>query len=129
MPASIGPHIFLTMKEHPEVPKEEVEVVKRPGVDGVGIWRTGKRGSPMTVTTTVDAASFAVGQAMYLSYSNLIANAAVAIIWEGLAMPFLVNVLDVRVITLNAISTSVGGINPPSGAVLVCEWDLISVNA
>lgn len=126
----IGPHQFLTLEGLPEHVQAGVEVLQRPGVAGVALWRDAERGRQFTLRSAVDQASIAAAVQTAENYCALVGDDPVDVIWNGFtlsALDVLYAVLAVRVVRTIAIRTAVGGLNAPSRAFLECDWDLIAI--
>lgn len=83
----VGPYGFLTLhrtddpRGGPLVPREQCEVINRPGVNGTAVLRTGKRSEPFTMRSFVDVASLAIVPTAVQSYQSLIGT-VVNVIWQ-----------------------------------------------
>ena len=125
----IGPNYFLSLDGGVETIKPENELLRRPGVPGVGLLLTGIRGRDFTDRSRVDAATVQAAEDMYVDYTNLIGTlqpvAQYGKEFTDYGYGFLVR--DVRKLELRALSLFVGGLNPPSFGWLVCEWTLVCV--
>lgn len=134
MPDRIGSFEMRTLRgPAPETVRRTLELVARPGVDGLVIVRTGTRGRPFVMRSGVDAASLDAGATRLRDYQAAIGSDPIEIIWGGKSwLDFNVRfvVLDVRLVQLVPIPPggAVGGLNPPSLAWLECEWDLVPVS-
>jgi len=129
---TIGVFSFLEMQlQVPTVSTQQLRVITREGVDGVFIMQTGFRpDGPFTLRTAIDAGNLVEALAFYNLYVLLIDSGPVGITWHGLPLSSgnqLYQVLKVRPIDIRYIGASVGGFNPPSLAICVCEWDLLPV--
>jgi len=128
----IGTLRFISLTGSVERPSEQIDrPIVRPGVDGVGLWKTGVRGRPFRLRSMVDQPNLASARFTFKAYRALIGGGLQDLIQQNYhfmgAEGFWVAVVDVRLLELKQIATAVGGINPPSGAKLVAEWDLIAV--
>lgn len=133
---SIGTFRFLALEGQPLPDLEEVDVVARPGVNGVGLWKLGKRGSPFTIVSKVDAITKIRARALYASYKQLIAADPVVLVWSSINLrvteEFLVAVLDVIPTPgpsggVRGLGSASGGLNPPSLGFIACQWTLIAI--
>jgi hypothetical protein len=127
---AIGDYEFVRLEGNPEPPRENVAVVARPGVAGVGVWLTGRRGRPFTLRSFVDTAAAADVPSLFFQYQDLIGSDPVPLVLSGVEYSgegWFVAVLDVRQARATALLGAVGGLNPPSRGWLVAEWDLIAV--
>jgi hypothetical protein len=131
MTNSIGTFTFLKLDGNPEPLKEECIVLSRPGVEGVAVWKTGRRGVKLTLRSSVDAADLDAARALVPAYQALIGADAVELVWCDIELAdvesFQVIVLDVRPVEVKAIIGGVGGLNSPSGGWCVCDWDVVAV--
>lgn len=126
----IGDHDFITLRGNVNAPAEQLEIDQRIGVDGTEITQTGKRAQPSTLTSFRDVLTLASGRNLYREYLDLIQENPVEVIKDGEASldgQWKAQVTGVRLLSLTAITTSVGGINVTPEAVLVCEWTLIAI--
>lgn len=83
----VGQYGFITLhrvddpRGGPLLPREQCEVINRPGVDGTAVLRTGKRSDPFSMRAFVDVASLAVVPLATQSYQALIGT-VVNVIWQ-----------------------------------------------
>lgn len=127
---SIGEYVFIGLHGNPDPPKEAVEILERPGVDGVGVWRLGRWGKSFLMRSAVDVASMAAAATLFDRYRDLIGQDPVSLIQDNVdsaARGWLVVVEDVRQERCHAVMNSTGGINPPSLAWLVAGWRLRAI--
>lgn len=127
---NIGDFDFLTMRGNVDAPAMQLTLDQRIGVDGVQVTQTGTRAEPSVLTTTRDVEDLAAGRALYREYQELIEEAPVAVIKDGESSidgQWQAQVMGVRLVVMQAITASVGGIGEAVGAVLVCEWTLIAI--
>ncbi len=131
MAESIGDFTFVCLKGQPGVVQQEIELITRPGVDGTGLLRTGRRGQPFDLETGVDTQTLEAGRTLFNQYKALSGTDPVKMVWGAInletAESVLFGVLRVDLISLRPIAASVGGLNPPSGAWLQCRWNLIPI--
>ncbi len=127
---SIGPYTFIRLDGNPEPPRSGVEVVARAGVNGVGVYYTGRRGAPFTMRSTADFASLEAARTEFTQYQTLVDQDPVDMVWTGLNVGGNENcryqVLAVRQVSLIAVR-GLGGRAGTSGATLRAEWDLIAI--
>lgn len=123
----IGPFQFVVLKGNPLLPTEQVELIQRPGVPGVGMLRTGVRGTPFTLLSKVDAPS--VDDAHYLirQYESIVGGDPVQLVKDSIWYGPLCFVLAVRSVDVRAIVGGVGGLNEESYAWAEAEWDLVAI--
>jgi len=117
-------------------PKTRVSIEDRPGVDGMDFFEEGRdKGTPFVLRSGVDTATMLDGEKLLMTYLGKIAGSDVVLKKAGVdfstdlleADRFKVQILDVRKISLHAITSAINGINAPSAAYLECEWTLVSV--
>lgn len=126
MSDSIDSFSFLALRGTPVWPVEQVKVIQRAGVDGSAFLYLGKNCPPFQLSSIVDVASMAVGAALLLSYQALTEDEPVALVQGSVdwsAADLWVKVLNVQQKALQAAVT-VGGLNPPSLAILEATWTL-----
>lgn len=127
----IGAYRFLSLAGLPSVPRTEVEVRAREGIDGNWISLLGVKSRPFQVFSEVDALSIADAHLAAINYSNLIGTAPQVVICQGVnyftshSLKFLV--LDVEVMEPQPMLGMVGGLFPPSLALLQARWTLLAV--
>lgn len=127
MANSIGKFDFRVLgPPGPEPPKQQCEVLARPGVTGVAIWRKGTRGAPQTLRSAAGADTFEEARALFRQYCELIGQGVQPIVWGNIEMDgeqFEVVVLDVRLVSvrrlIRATDDKLGKIE--------CDWDLIPI--
>lgn len=132
---SIGDQSFAMLTAPPEVPNLDLEVITRPGSPGVGIYRLGNRGRPITLVSEVDLADKGAALTRWREYLAMKGQDPVNVIWADQSFDTDQGakciVLDVRIVPpLRELLTAVGGINVDDGdpcVWLVCEWTLISL--
>jgi hypothetical protein len=131
MLSSIGPHQFLILAGQIVPPHEQVDdPVQRRGVDGTGLWRTGRRGDKFSLRSKVDQPSLDAARLTFRQYQDLIGQDPQQLVQDDFDFSqqgFQVFVLKVHLAALKTIRTAVGGLNPPSLAWLEGDWELIAV--
>ena len=134
---SIGEQNFFTLSGPPEKPVQHVEVIARPGVNGIGAYRMGKFGRPFTLRSGVDLENYQAALQRLDDYQEMIAKDPVTAVWADqnfdTGRQAKVIVLDVRLsYAPMKMLTCVGGINVNNGQPCVwlgCDWDLISLTS
>lgn len=116
---------FLTMEGAlvPTAPTFEREV--RPGVDGVGIWNTGSRGEPFSITTVLDCVSVSAGLTAFAAYLAAIGTKKDLYYLTALWGTVLVH--KVVLISCKKFHAGVGGVQGHtggSGAILTAQWTI-----
>lgn len=132
----IGLFSFISLEGSIEAVREQVELVRRPGVNGVGIWKTGRRGRPFTLRSFVDAPTKLIARELYADenqgYVSLIGKDPVLLAWSDLNISgqesVLVAVLDVRQVDCFSIASGRGGLNANPGGFLIADWDLVLIS-
>ena len=125
MATSIGSFVFSTMKPEPQGPGQRIVVESRAGVPGVGLWQVGVAGREFQVETIVDMSSWATAVALAASYKSLQASNPQTIVFGGVTMPYLVQVLDVHATAESCIG--IGGLSVHAVAIVRAQWKLIAV--
>lgn len=126
----IGDHQFLVLSGDRAPPKQILSLDERPGVDGTEITQEGLKGHPFTMRSEVDQENLDTASTTYLEYVDLIEADPVELIQDdqsSVAEGFRVQVLDVRRVLAKKIVPGPGGLNAPSLAYLICDWDLIAI--
>ena len=121
---------FLELRGMPDAVKRRLAIRDRAGVDGNSFKRTGRRGRMFTLHSRVDTAMFAETIPLFDEYCGLIGENPVDLVYGGIdfsesSTQF--EVVDVRIRAMYAAVTGTGGLNPPSGGWLECDWDLVPV--
>lgn len=124
---------MITLHGHPPRVQQELEVVVRPGVNGVGLWKTGVRGRPFSIVSIVDVVNLQVGREFYNAYLATIALPnPIKITWGGLDLSAAhkteFHTLGVEILELRVCRTAAGGVSSSSGALLTCRWEMIPVS-
>lgn len=130
----IGEFEFVTLLGSPEKLREQIIVMARPGVEGVALWKTNRRGIEFTLRSLVDLESFAEADATYEEYLDLIGEDPVGLEWSGVEQAergYSVCVLEVARVRQGELLIDVGGLldSDPGGgkAFLECDWKLIAI--
>lgn len=130
---AIGPYQFLALHGVPVGISEDVVAMSRGGVDGNVFLKTGHRGREFVVRSMVDLMTGAWGIARYKDYRELVGTLQ-DLVWAGYVWTtatvrcMVVDVTVAQPAGLRALLFGVGGINPPSYALLECEWKLCFVD-
>ena len=125
----IGVYEFIELVRPADIHDEDVEIITRPGVDGIILRRLGKRGKPFDLISREDVASLTAGRQGISAYKDMIGGDAVVVIQNGVTLAPDYFVVAVRPLRLRAIATATGGLNPPSNAWLECAWTLVAQDA
>lgn len=126
----LGDWRFLFFEGNPLHYLQQLELVQRPGVNDVQVWKTGWRGRPFSLTAKVDRPSY--GQAFYDSAQlvKLTDQPPQVLIYNDQNLAsynLLFQCVDAQIAELRAIRTAVGGLYPPSQAWLVMNFQLLPV--
>ena len=128
----IGDQQFTFLSGPPENVRMDLEITARPGAPGVGIYRTGIRGRPITVRSDVDLEDKPAALERWDEYLQMIGQDPVDMIWHDLSAgtnrSIKVVVLNVQLVEITSLLSAVGGINVDDGdpcTWLSCGWDLI----
>lgn len=130
MPDGIDNFEVLGFQGQPEGPREWLEILARPGVDGLAFWKTGVRARPFILRSKVDLTNLLEAVQCFALYQQLIGADPVPLVWGGIDFTqygYKFKVLDIRQIRASAIIGCVGGISPPSYGWLEAEWELVAV--
>lgn len=133
MPGSlnaIGEFYFLRLEGVPITLRREGVPVVRPGVDGVAFYRTGYRGRPFQLRSTVDVWNGADGALALANYQAAILSAPLPLVYgnqffDEFGCRYVV--MDVEPVELREVLGAVGGLNPPSTAIVSAVWTLFPV--
>lgn len=122
-PTVVFPFLSLQGALMPSRPTYEREV--RSGVDGVGLWLTGDRGQPFSITTTLDCISVAAAGTAFAAYGAALPSKKdlyyCSALWGTIA------VLDVSLVSVRKFNVARGGIQSftgGSGALLTVQWTI-----
>jgi hypothetical protein len=126
MPASsIGSFTFVQMSTQPVSAGQQLQPETKAGVDGVGFWKLGSKGTEYQVQTLVDVADYSTAVALAASYKAAQNAGALAIVYGGVSLG---NVLVLSVEgDAQAIARGFGGTAGTSLAVVRATWRLIAV--
>lgn len=125
----IGPFRMFSLSAPPQTPSEMAEVIQRPGVDGTGFMRTGRKGEEFELTSSIDVADKYTAHAIAAGYHSLENQAIYNIIYSDVdysiaGVGFVVR--KVSVDRINLLRRSVGGVNAGL-AFLTARWRLMPV--
>lgn len=120
---------FLTLQGVLVPSRQTVEREIRPGVDGIGLWKTGKRGEPFRIATSLDCATVAAAGQVFAAYHASITSKK-NLYYAG-AFWGTVLIYDVVMREVRKLTTRVGGINGSgsSGAMLFAEWTIETLHS
>jgi len=125
----IGPFSFVSLSAPPQTPHERSEIIQRPGVDGTGFLRIGKKGEPFDVESRVDVTDWATANAVAASYKAIVNAGTYDLTFAGInytsaGVKFVVT--GVEVLSIKRLAKSSGGLS--NGLALVtARWKLFPV--
>lgn len=129
----VGPYGFISLhrtddpRGGPLVPREQCEVINRPGVDGTGVMKMGRRSEPFQMRAFVDVLSLAIVPTAVQSYQSLIGT-VVNVVWQD--VDYAANygcryaVLDCVCQSSRRVLARAGGAVSGSTAVVEILWTL-----
>lgn len=120
---------FISLSQAGVPPKDMLGVHSRPGVEGVELRRTGKRGEKFTVRSLAEAADKEAAISLYKQYLTLIDEGPVSFKFLGVTEPNKVQVLDVQPVPgeIRAVLFALGPSGTPSYGWCACDWTLIEI--
>lgn len=107
----------------------QVELLTRPGVDGVGVRELGSRGTPFEIVTLEYRTSLSAARTAAEAYQDYIGSGAPygVRVTQADVDQGVFGVLDVRLAAQpHAIATAVGSLIANPGAVLLMRWTLVN---
>ena len=124
----IGDEELFSIAGMPELPKQQLQIVERPGVDGAGLFDLGKHGKPFQVVSKCDYADIQAAHDAAARYCALIEGPPLQIVhgdvnYSGYGVYF--QVLDVKAGPPRGLVNAAGGVNPPSQAWMEAAWTLL----
>lgn len=123
---TIGEYRFIDIQGNIEPRGQQLELIVRPGFDGLFARKTGSRGVPFTIRTVSYATTFTTARAATLLLKELIGAEPQEVIKYSVSHGnFLV--LNVREIECRAMvnSTAENTSGPPFQVRMVHEWELV----
>ena len=123
MPPAIGAITFLTLTGVFKTLGEELESIKRAGVDGVALRKIGKGAEPTQVETMVDVLDAAAVKTLEAAYQAL--RGTVVTVTDGRGQTFSnIVVVDVAIEVVRPVAMFVGGGNPDPAFMVRAVWVL-----
>lgn len=137
---SIGAFNFISLQQPdgngavPELLRQDLKVIQRPGVDGTGIKRQGVKGEPFQLQSVVDMPTRAEAEDLRFLYialqqgeqkADLVLNDIDYASFHGVRFV----VQRVEKVFIQRMSAAVGGLSSPSNYVVRATWTLIPVHA
>lgn len=133
---AIGNYQFTRIEGEPLVIARQGSLLSRPGVDGVGAVRTGRRGQPFTLRTAVDQPSLWAASQTFAEYQQLKWGDPVEIVIDSVdylqfgARYLVMEVQPLRKIpTFGAVGVLWYSFAGVGGAYLEAEWQLCPIAA
>lgn len=127
----IEDRLFISLMGEFVLPSEDIEVTLRPGIDGLTFVRLGKRGHPFRIHSVVDAESYSQAQSEMEAYYALVGANPVGCIKNDFdfeaAFSMRFEVINVMPLSIRKQFAAVGGLRPPSEAIVEAEWELVAV--
>lgn len=125
----IGPFQFFSLSEPPQTPSEMADLIQRPGVNGTGFVKTGKKGEEFSLRSKVDLADKHLAHAVGASYHSLEHAGTYDITFSDVSyssagVAFVVR--KVSVVEIINLRQATGGLNNGL-AWLVADWRLIPI--
>lgn len=125
----IGPAQFFSLSDPPQTPSEMAEIIQRPGVNGTGFIKTGKKGEPFDLRSSVDLADKFTANAVAANYHLLEYSGTYDIVFSDVSystagVAFVV--MKVETLEIRTLKRSVGGLNNGL-AWLTARWRLMPV--
>lgn len=126
MPASsIGAYSFISMSGQPVQAAQQLQPESKAGVDAVGWWKVGSKGTEYSVQTIADVDTFANAVAAVGNYRGLQNSGAVAIVFGGVSLGNVI-VLSVDGKAERIVRGS-GGLATTGQAIVRATWRLVAV--
>ncbi|GAG42710.1 unnamed protein product [marine sediment metagenome] len=127
----IDEYPFIRFDGSPQPPVEQLDPpIQRRGVDGSGFWKIGKRGAPFQIRAWVDHETMTAAWAAIKAYRAMVGNDPYSFEmndqkWDDDNWKVVVH--RVEVADWHGLIGGTGGVNPPSGAMLVLDFLLCAV--
>lgn len=118
----------------PELLRQDLKIIQRPGTSGTGIKRQGVKGEPFQLESVVDVSTLVDAENLrflYIALQNgdqkidLVLNDIDYGSFHGVRFV----VLQVGNISIRRMAAAVGGLSTPSNYVVRASWTLIPVHA
>ena len=120
----IGPHTFEDLQGNLIKRGEKLEIFSRPGIDGVGARKTGKRTGPFTVTSVHYVLDFQAARDAVTTYQAMRGVDPVEVIQHSISHGtyLVVDVQQVRVEAVLGVGSTL--VTDPEVR-QICQWTLI----
>jgi hypothetical protein len=129
---SIDNFHFLVLTGEIIPPMQSMDIEQRPGVNGLEIAITARKGKPFTMISRADTQNYAECADLVDQYQRLIGGAPVEIVQGNVASTsygFGVSVLNVQPVRAISLSGGIGGLSGPQPrGLLECRWELIAIS-
>ena len=128
----IGPFFFVKLSRAPALVKQQTVVRARPGVAGVRVQQIGIRGAPFIVESFADALTFLGAQELATLYAEAAGGDAYSVTYGDVNFDSVGHryfCLDVQILEIAPLLTTLGGINTNSQAMIRARWELLPVRA
>lgn len=123
MMPSIGAYSFVTFRGSINPLAEEIEIITRPGVDGVAAKQMGKRAQAATILTEVDVLDAAALTTLVAGYRAIRGSLVTVVDGAGRTHTNIL-VADVRHVRTQGITAHAGGLVADSTLLVGAEWVL-----
>lgn len=121
---SIGAYQFASIRGAIFKPQEQLEILTRPGVNGNGLRRLGRRGKPFELVTVAFYADLTAAKTALEDYQTLPGSVALTLTRSGVDHGDY-NVLEVQEVDTFAVTTPCGNADPTATACMILKWTLL----
>lgn len=104
--------------------EQQLETFTRPGIDGVGFRKTGKRSQPTTLRTTHYVADWDAAKDAITAYQALVDTDPVTIIQHSTDWGTF-KVMSVKQVEAKAVTSVIGSLVNNPQVLQTCEWTVI----
>lgn len=104
--------------------EQQLETFTRPGIDGVGFRKTGKRSRPATMRTTHYVADWAAAESAITAYQALVDVDPVVIIQHSNSWGTF-KIMSVKQVEAKAVTSVIGSIVNNPQVLQICEWTIL----
>jgi len=128
---AIAEYPLLNLGPPPPSLDEWLEIIQRPGVDGLTILELGIAGRPFQMRSEVDCLNESDAFATFVGYTSLrLREDPVPLLWRGIdfsAASYFLVVLNVRATFIGTVGLVSGGFFEGGSGWLEAEWELLPV--
>jgi hypothetical protein len=124
---AIGPFQMLFIEGQILLPVMMSERVERPGVNGVGMLRTGRRGPQFKLRSKVDALDIFDADNLLREYESIVGGDPILIAQNDIPFTQGFYVEAMIPVVCRAIVGGVGGLNENPGAWVEADWHLSAI--